>query len=323
MKTIGRNAGTAEPENYQPELLADDEQRYLRRQKPMEIRRKKFGGRSWMFYRRLLIFSVISAGGASAAFVAGRFVLYSPQVLLIKPEQIEVLGNRMVGRETIVDKFYADRGRSVLRVPLGARRAALEAVPWVEQASVHRILPNRIRVEITERTPVAFLRSGADLSLVDAHGVILDRPADQEFQFPIVTGVSENIAREERERRMKTYQEFLKAADSVKSGSSDQVSEVELSNPKNLTVVMSGLAGGAGSQAVTIHFGQGDFASKYRMLVDNFALWQANVGRIQSIDLQYTRQVVVNPETAIAAPSHSKQAPHRPLGAAPQKPNAH
>jgi hypothetical protein len=39
------------------------------------------------------------------------------------------------------------------------RREALETLPWVEQAHVQRVLPNRIRVEITERTPVAFLRT--------------------------------------------------------------------------------------------------------------------------------------------------------------------
>lgn len=301
MKTIPRNVPASETDNYPPELLAEDEPRYLRRQKPVDVRRKKLSGRSWIFYRRVLIAIVVSGAGASAAYVAGRFLLYSPRLLLSKPDQIEVLGNHMVGREAIVDKFYADRGRSLLRVPLDVRRAALETIPWVEQASVQRILPNRLRVEITERAPVAFLRFGTDLSLIDAHGVILDRPAEQEFQFAIITGISDSIPREERERRVRTYQEFLKEIDLVKPGASDLVSEVNLSNPKNLAAIMTGLAGPAGSQAVTIYFGQGDFVAKYRMLMDNFALWQANAGRIQSIDLQYTRQVVVNPETNVGA----------------------
>jgi hypothetical protein len=34
------------------------------------------------------------------------------------------------------------------------------------------------------------------------------------------------------------------------------------------------------------------------MLVDNFSQWQANTGRVQSIDLQYLRQVIVNPDTS-------------------------
>ena len=44
MKPMQRNAtaAAADQERYRPELLADDEPRYLRRQKPVEIRRKKF-----------------------------------------------------------------------------------------------------------------------------------------------------------------------------------------------------------------------------------------------------------------------------------------
>ena len=61
---------------------------------------------------------------------------------------------------------------------------------------------------------------------------------------------------------------------------------------------MTGLSGPADSQAVTIHFGVSDFTGKFKMLVDNFAQWQANTGRVQSIDLQYSRQVVVNPDTS-------------------------
>ena len=33
-------------------------------------------------------------------------------------------------------------------------------IPWVESASVMRFVPNRLKVEIHERTPVAFARAG-------------------------------------------------------------------------------------------------------------------------------------------------------------------
>jgi hypothetical protein len=88
----------------------------------------------------------------------------------------------------------------------------------------------------------------------------------------------------------------MKAVELVRAGSANCVSEIDLSNPKDLRVVMTGLAGPTDSQAVTVHFGSGEFTGKYKMLVDNFSQWQANTGRVQSIDLQYLRQVIVNPE---------------------------
>jgi cell division protein FtsQ len=298
VKTLRRSSAAASAEPYRPELLADEEPRYLRRQKPLEIRRKKFGGRSWLFYRRVLVWTIAGAAGVTMTIVAGRFLLYSPQMLLLKSDQIELLGNHIVSREAVLQPFARDRNRSVLRIPLDARRSQLEQLPWVESASLQRILPNRIRAELTERTPVAFLRNGNELALIDAHGVILDRPEGEDLHFPVITGLSDGMPREEREKRMQTYQEFLRDADLVRSGSSDRISEVDLSNAKDLRVVLTGLASANDSQAVTIHFGYSDFTGKYRMLVENFAQWQANAGRVQSIDLQYSRQVVVNSDSS-------------------------
>lgn len=307
VKSISRSASAADADTYRPELLGDDEPRYLRRQKPVEIRRKKFSGRGWPFYRRVLGYTVIGVAGASAAVMAGRFLLYAPQMLLLKFDQVEVTGNHIVTRETVLQHFARDGGRSVLRIPLDERRAALEKeIPWIESATVQRVLPNRVRVELTERAPIAFLRNGTELALIDVHGVILDRPRGEELQFPVVTGLSDSMPREERGRRMQSYQEFMNDVELVRSGSSDRVSEVDLSNPKDLRVVMTGIANPNDSQAVTIHFGQSDFTGKYRMVVENFTQWQASNGRVQSIDLQYSRQVVLNPDTTAAAKNRTR-----------------
>ena len=306
VKSIARGSAAADAESYRPELLGDEEPRYLRRQKPVEIRRKKFGGRSWPFYRRVLFCGVVGIAGVSAAWTAGRFLLYGQPMLLVKPEQIEINGNHIVSRDAVLQQFVRDRGRSVLRIPLDSRRSALEEISWIESAMVQRILPNRIRVDLTERTPIAFLRNGTELALIDAHGVILDRPHGEDLQFPIVTGLSENMPREERGKRMQTYQEFLKDIDLVRSGSSDRVSEIDLINPKDLRAVMTGIANATDPQALTIHFGASDFTGKYRMVVENFAQWQATNGRVHSIDLQYAKQVVLNPDTSTASAAKSR-----------------
>jgi cell division protein FtsQ len=302
VKAIPRNAAaTADAESYRPELIAEDEPRYLRRQKPVEIRRRKFGGRTWPFYRRVMFWSAVGIAGISAAYVFGDFLLNGRPMLLAKPDQIEVTGNHIVAREAVLQQFVRDANHSVLRVPLQGRRSQIEQLPWVESANVQRVLPNRLRVEISERTPIAFLRTGNQLALIDAHGVILDRPDTPDgadFHFAIVTGVSDDLPRDQREKRMQIYQDFIKSIDLVRGGSSDHVSEVDLANPKDLRVVMTGLSNAADPQSVLIHFGSGDFTNKFRMLVDNFQQWQANAGRVQSIDLQYSRQVVVNPESS-------------------------
>src|SRR5260221_237694 len=103
VKAIPRTAcGAAEADSYRPELLADDEPRYLRRQKPVEIRRKKFSGRGWPFYRRLLVLSAGGVVGATAAYYGMQFLLYSPSMLLLKPDHIEVNSNRIFIRGPVI-----------------------------------------------------------------------------------------------------------------------------------------------------------------------------------------------------------------------------
>ena len=227
-------------------------------------------------------------------------------MLLLKPDQVELTGNRIVTREAVVQQFVRDRKRSVLRIPLDARRSELEQLPWVETAMVQRVLPNRLRVEITERTPIAFLRNRNELALIDAHGVILDRPEGEDLTFPIVTGVSEDLSREQREKRLQPYQEFMKDIDLVRAGSSKDVSEIDISDPHDLRVVMTGLVRASDSQAVTIHFGSSDFLGKYRTLLDNFSQWQANVGCVQSVDLQFKRPVLNSDGKACALHARAK-----------------
>ncbi len=294
----------AEPETYQPEALAEEEPRYLRRQKPLEIRRRKFGRRSWQVYRRWLVGGAITLAAGWLLYQAWQFFYYSPRVLLTDREQIELIGNHYVPRDAVVEKFTADRGRSVVRVPLDERRQAIEEIPWVEQASVERVLPNRIRVELVERTPVAFLRLGTDLALVDAQGVILKRPREGNFHFPVVTGIAETMPRKARERRMKLYVQFLKDIEEVRPAATDHVSDVNLADSKDLRAMLIGIqerGTTASVGPVLVHFGDSDFADKYRMLVENLAQWRAAAGRVESVDLRFARQVVVNPEGKSAA----------------------
>ncbi len=298
VKAIQKNAAVADAEAYRPELVENDEPRYLRRQKPVEIRRKKFGGKNLARYRTIFNIVLISAGCGAVTYVAGNFLLHSPKVLLLKPEQVEVTGNHIVSREAVLAPFYRDRGHSVLRIPLDTRRADVEKISWVQSASVQRILPNRIRIDISERTPVAFVRNGSEIALIDEFGKILDRPRGEDFHFPIVTGLADTMTDADRQKRVQTFQEFLKDADLVRPGSSDHVSEIDLGNPRDLRVVMAGFPGANATQAVTIHFGSSEFTGKYRMLVDNFAQWQSNAGCVQSVDLQYARQVVLNPDSS-------------------------
>lgn len=300
-------------EAYPQEVLADEEPKYLRRQRPLEIKRRKFGKRAWKTYLRVSFWVAAGLAASVAVFEVGNFLDSSPEMALLHPGQIEISGAHYVARQSVLEIFSADRGRSVLRIPLAERRRELESIPWVEQAAVRRALPNRVEVEITERTPVAFLRQEAGLSLIDAHGVILDRPLQGNFNFPVVTGITPEIPADEREHRMELFAAFAQQVQEVRPGGLDRVSVIDLSSGDDVVATIAGLQGGESAPAnssagwgspespVKVHFGDSDFAAKYRTLLDRIGEWRATVGRIESVDLRFSGEAVVNQDPAARA----------------------
>lgn len=298
-------------DTFPQEILADEEPKYLRRQKPLEIKRRKFGRKTWHSFFRATVWVGAGLAGVWLTYAGARFLLTAPEMQLIHPEQVGISGNHFVSRASVLETFVPDRGKSILRIPIEARRAQIESLPWVEHATVHRVLPNRIQVDIVERTPVAFLRGGSEMQLIDAHGVILDRPTRADFRFPVVTGIFSGMTLDEREKRMQLFQNFSQQVEDAQPGAMNQVSEIDLSDANDLTASVTGLQksspANGGKQAdlpVTVHFGNADFGGKFTTLVDNIAQWRATAGTVDSVDLRFGREAVVNPEiAAVTQPS--------------------
>jgi cell division protein FtsQ len=300
---------SAEPDYLPADALAEDEPKFLRRQKPLEIRKRKFSRKSWPLYRRVLVGGIAALCAGFALYEVVTYLLYSPGVALVSAEQIEIRGNRFVPPDAITEKFSADLGRSVVRVPLTERREGVESLAWVEEANVQRVMPNRIRVEVTERTPIAFLRTGSDLSLIDAQGVILDRPSEGEFKFPVVSGITEITPTATRQQHVNLYAQFMKDIERIQPGADDHVSEADITDASDLRVTLTGLGAAAGSAApILVHFGDSDFGNRYHLLAENIDQWRASAGSVDSVDLRFARQVVVNPESKTIAASVKQSA---------------
>ena len=87
-------------------------------------------------------------------------------------------GTSNVSRSQVLEVMASDLDRNIFFVPLDVRKKQLEQIPWVQSASVMRLLPNRLKIVIKERTPVAFVEINSHIQLIDANGVIMDLPAE-------------------------------------------------------------------------------------------------------------------------------------------------
>ena len=88
---------------YPQEILAEEEPKYLRRQKPLEIKRRKFGRKAWRGYIDIALWSALGLAACGAAYELGHFLLASPEMALIHPEQVTITGNHYADRASVLD----------------------------------------------------------------------------------------------------------------------------------------------------------------------------------------------------------------------------
>ena len=81
---------------------------------------------------------------------------------------------------------------------------------------------------------------------------------------------------------------------------------MHLSDAEDLRATIAGLPGLESDAPINVHFGDSDFVNKYRLLVENIGPWRASAGHVESVDLRFPRQVVVNPERVAASRPVSK-----------------
>ncbi|MGH9804612.1 MAG: cell division protein FtsQ/DivIB [Candidatus Acidiferrales bacterium] len=272
--------------------VSGDDARYRRPRKPLEVRRRTRWKDAFWISARLAAAAVALAAVGVAAYGGYRFAATSPVFRLGGAEAIEVVEAANVPPEAVRDRFSDDLGGAIFGVPLEERRRALEEIPWVESATVQRLLPNRVRVHLRERTPVAFLRQGSTLSLVDVHGIILTPPQGAAYEFAVLSGISDSQPPEERAARVGLYRQLIADLDRGDKNYSRQLSEIDLSDPDNLRATIPDADG-----VVLLHFGRDRYQEKFEAYLQHRPLWQQSGETVRAVDLRYRGQIVLNPDS--------------------------
>ncbi len=275
------------------DLDGEEESPFLRGQKRVSVRRgalpKKTATRlTWGAIALTIV--ALACFGVAALYHYGE---HSWRFRIDSSDDIAVSGLENVTRAQVLEVLGGDIGRNIFFVPLAQRQEQLQQIPWVESASVMRFVPNRLEVQIHERTPVAFAQVGSRILLIDAAGTLMELPtaSKRKYSFPVILGTNPGEPLSTRAARMKIYRDVISQLDSGGMHYSQDISEVDLSDPDDVKAITNDPRG-----EVLVHLGSSNYLDRYKVYVAHVQQWRQQFDKLESVDLRYDRQIIVNPD---------------------------
>lgn len=306
------------------DLDVDEESPFLRGQKRVSARRSSLPKKTANGVLWGLVAAAVCCGLALVSAALYNYGEHSWRFRVESSDNIEVTGMQSVTKAQIMEVMGSDIGRNIFFIPLAQQKAQLEQIPWVESASVMRFVPNRLKVEIHERTPVAFSRVGPRMFLIDAGGTLMELTPKHKYSFPVILGMNPGEPLSTRAPRMKAYSEMVRELDAGGARYSQDLSEVDLSDLDDVKVRVNDPAGD-----VLVHLGSSDYLRRYKIYVTHAQGWRAQFQKLESVDLRYDNQIIVNPDVQRDVPrdlprdvQKSVQQAAKPSALSPAKPAA-
>lgn len=195
-------------------------------------------------------------------------------------DQVTLTGHRFTVDSDVFDAIGLDHARTMLTFDSRAAKERIERLPWVERASLTRIVPDRVDVHITERIPFAVWRKGARYVLIDKTGRELALvPPDAMPALPRLAGVGAAGAAGELFRELAAHPALLR-----------QVTLAERVGDRRWTLRLA--------NGVSVHLPEGRESAA---LTRAAALLGSGTIRASEVDLRVLTRVLVRPKARAAA----------------------
>jgi cell division protein FtsQ len=217
----------------------------------------------WKLALGIIVLAVAGVSTAMAGYKVRQFVSTDPQFTLSRERKDAILIHGLVNasRWKVQRVFAGDYDRSIYLIPLEERRRRLEAIDWIESATVSRVWPDRVVVRIRERHPVAFVNLRRGVQLIDAFGKLLEPPAQSQFTFPVLSGITDTDTDAQCYQHVLT---FLRVHSEM-GYLMKEISEVDTTDAENVRLVAQ-----VEHRAVILLVGEGEFASRYQNFVKHY-----------------------------------------------------
>jgi cell division septal protein FtsQ len=179
--------------------------------------------------------------------------------------EIDIHGNVLLTREQVTDVVKSVVKKGVLRADLNQIRDKLKSNELVKDVEVTRLLPDMLRIVISERDPYApARRSDGSVVCVDREGVMF---GDQSLLkskpiLPLINGLAEGADKAEINRgRMMTYEKLIADLDGSQPPLSSRIDEVFFDEVQGVRVVLA-------DSRIAVYLGTEDFRMRLNAALD-------------------------------------------------------
>src|SRR6185503_10606701 len=102
---------------------------------------------------------------------------------------VSLSGQRQVSREEIFAAAGVTDHSSLLFLDVADARTRLEAIPWIAEATVRKLYPDRLQITITEREAFALWQQQGKVQVIAADGTVLAAKVEPRLaSLPFVVG---------------------------------------------------------------------------------------------------------------------------------------
>lgn len=266
-------------------IAAAHDKRFKRAQVKPSRKRSAASKHAWLAARLMLTAALIGY----AAYQGAALIAAAPSLQI---RHVTVRGHERLSAGEVLALVEGLRGQSILGVDLGQWQHKLLSSPWVEDATIRRVLPSTVEITVAERRPMGVARIGTAMYLVDPGAVIIDEygPAYADLDLPIIDGLAAapqdggslvDVARAEFAARvlgtLATRPELQK-----------RVSQLDVSNLHDAVVILDG-------DPALLRLGDADFVARLQQYVDLAPALRARVTAVDYVDLRFDERLYVRP----------------------------
>lgn len=175
-----------------------------RQERSARFRRR--AGRTLAVLRAVLGVCLALGVAGGLAWSARSYALHSTRFSV---QHIELVGNVRLDAQRVLHVAQIEEGMNVFEVRAEEARQRLEQDPWIERAQVRRVLPDSVRIELTERSAAALVALGTTMLATREGQVFKPLEAGDPTDLPVVTCLDEKRVVEDPEGVRRTISEAL------------------------------------------------------------------------------------------------------------------